>query len=84
MFRAELAAERERQALAERINSGMFAAEDRRFGRLKSVQSKAAAIAGRQQVRCLPPPAAPASCGLAGCRAFHATNVSIEGRVLVV
>ena len=54
MFRAELAAERERQALAERINNGMFAAEDRRFGRLKSVQSKAAAIAGRQQVRSLP------------------------------
>ena len=50
MFRAELAAERERQALAERINSGMFAAEDRRFGRIKSVQAKAAAISGRQQV----------------------------------
>ena len=56
MFRAELAAERERQALAERINSGLFAAEDRRFGRLKSVQSKAAAIAGRQQVPAAPPP----------------------------
>ena len=50
MFRAELTAERERQALAERINSGMFAAEDRRFGRIKSVQAQAAAISGRQQV----------------------------------
>ena len=50
MFRAEVTAERERQALAERINSGLFAAEDRRFGRIKSVQAKAAAISSRQQV----------------------------------
>jgi len=50
IFHAELAAERERQALAERITSGMFAAEDRRFGRIKSVQTKAAAVSDRQQV----------------------------------